>query len=115
MSFTLKVHEYGKIPNSPFMKIVRARHYLRISSDGNAPIYLQDGKFWSEGGQPLAADTLPGWFWEQVDKVSDEALRSVRFDRKTMRINTKEPIAQRRRGRRPKQAAVTEETEHGND
>jgi hypothetical protein len=78
MSFTLRVHEYGKVDGSPFTKIIKSSHYIRMSAYGNPPIYIQGGRLYSEGGDEVK--NPPSWFWEEVKKLTDKALEEVKFN-----------------------------------
>lgn len=78
MGFTLRVHEYGKVPNSPFTKIIKSNHYIRLSHQGQPPIYIQNGHLWSEGGDRIT--NPPEWFHEQIKSVDKKQLAAVKYE-----------------------------------
>lgn len=77
MAFSLKVHEYGRVPGSPFQRIVKATHYVRLTSQGQPPLYIQNGNVYSEGGQYIAHP--PDWFVQGLAKLDPKTLESVKY------------------------------------
>lgn len=70
------VHVYEKVPGTHAeMRLVRTNPYLRIAMKDHPPIYIQGGKFYSEGG-PEVRDFPPG-FEAELAKASPEARRDV--------------------------------------
>lgn len=108
MAFTLRVHEYAKIPGSPYQKIVKSRHYIRLCRREAPPIYIQGGKLYAEGGDEIKSDAIPAWFYEDIKKLDPRQLHAVGY--------TSVPIEKKKRGPKPKAAPVTEsEDGDGND
>lgn len=105
MAFTLRVHEYAKIPGSPYQKIVKARHYIRLVRREAPPIYIQGGKLYSEAGDEIRGDQVPAWFYEDLKKIDPRQLHAVGY--------TQVPIEKKKRGPKPK--AVIETTEDNSD
>lgn len=78
MSFTLKVHDYRKIPHTNEVRLVRTTPYIRFCQRDHPPIYLQNGRFYDESGVP---EDAPGWVLEQIDRMSDQALQRAGYTR----------------------------------
>ena len=75
-----KVHEYttGK-KGEP--KMLRVRPAVRLRKGDSPPIFVQDGKFWYEGGEEeIPQDELPEWVAGQLDLMSADARREVGLD-----------------------------------
>ncbi len=73
------VHVSSRVPNSDEQRLVKTNHYVRIGSDQGPPIYIQGGEIYSEGGPLLDEKDIPDWFWPEVNKLNDHALRAVKF------------------------------------
>lgn len=106
MAFTLRVHEYAKIPGSPYQKIVKARHYIRFVRRESPPIYIQGGKLYSEAGDEIKGNQIPDWFHEAVQKTDPRQLHAVGY--------TQVPIEKKKK-RGPKPKTVIETTESSED
>lgn len=79
MPLSLRVHVTEKVPGSSNeSRIVRTHHYIRVAANGSPPLYVQGGQIFSEGG-PLV-DEVPDWFWVEICKCSDAALRAAGFE-----------------------------------
>ena len=51
---------------------------MRLTEGGDPPIFLQDGKAWSEGGDdPIERAALPLWFDGAVARLSVKARQEV--------------------------------------
>lgn len=79
MGLTLtKVHEYAKIRDEEgreLVKIVKRRPTIRLRSGyENPPIFIQEGQAYDEGGGIVSDANLPSWFFDEIKKVSHEAL-----------------------------------------
>lgn len=51
-----------------------ARPALRLSVKDQPPIFIQGGKTYGDGGDPIARKDLPEWFHEEIKKASPKAL-----------------------------------------
>lgn len=87
--FDLKVHEYKSVKDpvtgTVSTKLVRTRPYIRLKEQGdtnapaNSPIFIQDGKFFYEGGQEV--DEHPAWLSDALAKLSPKARTEVGLER----------------------------------
>src|SRR5262245_57129298 len=80
MPFTLaKVMEFSTRPGTLEPQVTGTHHYVRLrGGDGHeAPLYIQDGRVYGEGGDEVAASELPEWFEVEVAKCSPAALAAV--------------------------------------
>ena len=71
MSFTLRPHEYTKIPGTDLTRITTTNDYIRIVSAGKT-LFIQTGQVWSEDG--VAHKDPPQWLWDEAGKCTAEAL-----------------------------------------
>lgn len=78
-SFTLnRVHDYQPVPGHPEqLRLVATNHYARITVGGQPPLYIQNGRFWSEGGDELTP--VPAWAWKEAAKLSKDMQREIRL------------------------------------
>lgn len=63
-----KVHDYQKVPGSMEVRLVKTRPYVRLCREGGPPLYVQEGRIYSEGGPEM--DPVPAWFWEEAGRVA---------------------------------------------
>lgn len=75
-SFPHVVHHTSKIPDTDTYAVTRITPIVRISCP-NGSVYLQSGKVLSGGGDVVK--DLPAWFYEEVAKLTPNALREVGF------------------------------------
>lgn len=52
--------------------LVKENPTLLVKS-GDGALWVQGGLVYDEGGRALANDTIPGWFWEEYNKLTPEA------------------------------------------
>jgi hypothetical protein len=69
-----KVHDYKRIPGTTQVQLVGSHPATRVRAAGEPPIFIQDGLCYSEGGQQIDKEDLPGWFWPEAAKMSETAL-----------------------------------------
>lgn len=77
----LTVHAYERVPGSSTVRLLRTLPYVRVSQDAEA-YFIQGGLVLTAGGDVI--DELPGWFWEQVDRLTDATLAEVKFARRVV-------------------------------
>lgn len=59
-------------------RLVEYNPFLRLSGGVDAaPVFIQNGVAYGEGGDELSADALPDWFDGQIARCSDAALIAV--------------------------------------
>lgn len=75
MPLSLKVQHHERVPGTQESRLTRTTPYLRISHGQDAPIYIQGGVAYGEGGP--AIETLPDWFHAELAKMSPAALAEV--------------------------------------
>jgi len=77
MAFSLKTH----IPKRGDAegKIARYQPYVRINHVDGPPLFIQGGKYYSEGGE-LIKD-LPDWVDDEVAKMSPTAKRECGLEK----------------------------------
>lgn len=83
-TLTLRTHEYKT--NRSGSSLARINPYVRIKAsvkgeDGeyedHAPVFIQGGLYFSEGGEEIAAKDLPKWLPGEVAKLSEKVKREV--------------------------------------
>lgn len=57
----------------------RVTPYIRLMQGGGPPIFLQDGRFFYEGGKEVPDKDLPDWVEEQMESCSKEQLKACGF------------------------------------
>lgn len=72
--FNLKTHQTVKRGDH---SLRRVHPYVRISVEGAPAVFIQDGLFYSEGGEVYPNDMLPPAFFAELGKLSREARASV--------------------------------------
>lgn len=74
----LKVHHYETVHGQPgTVRLTKEAPYLRLVAEGDPPIYVKDGQFYSESGE--VRESLPDWFWREARKITPAARASVRL------------------------------------
>lgn len=113
---TLRVHEYTKVSGSQAVRLTKVTPYIRLSSGQGPPIFIQNGKLWSEGGPPIK--DIPDWFYDELAKISKTALAAVNYKEEIPAVedvkHVEHPI-KKRRGRRSKTPRIEQEVTSGND
>jgi hypothetical protein len=79
MGLTLsKVEDYRPVPGRPDqLKLVATNHYIRVRTAEGGPLFIQNGRVYSEGGQEIKE--LPGWFLAELKNIVPEQLKAVKF------------------------------------
>ena len=73
------VHVYKKVGNAT--RLVETHPVIRFKV-GDEAVYMQDGKFYSDGGTPLATKDHPGWLAGEIAKISAEGLAAAGYKSK---------------------------------
>lgn len=95
MPLNLRPHHYEI--RSGVAVVTKVMPYKRIRLDRDTPpIFIQNGKFWSDEGAQITKENLPDGFWKYMERFSDESLRKVGLGK----IDEDRP----RRGRPPKES-----------
>ena len=72
------VQEYRLNKKSGLTEIVRENPAIRLRGDPlEAPIFIQGGQFFVEGGNEIPREKLPSWFWKEAEKVLPEVRAKV--------------------------------------
>lgn len=72
------VHVYKKIPGKNAFQLSEIHPAMRIGS-GENHLYIQNGEVFAEGGDRIPPDQYPGWFLDELGKVSPKALQETGF------------------------------------
>jgi hypothetical protein len=76
-----KVHLTEKISGTyNESRVIRTNHYIRVVAGNGPPLYIQGGEVFSEGGPLMEEKDIPDWFWVEVCKLSDSALKAVGYE-----------------------------------
>lgn len=75
-SFDHVTHHFAKNPDNGQYHVNKVTPIIRVNSGGQS-LYLQQGKVLDAGGNQVK--DIPGWFYEEVGKVSDQALHDSGF------------------------------------
>lgn len=88
MALDLKVHHYEKEKLSGQARLTKVKNYLRVSNDkGQPPVFIQNGKLYSQGGPEIKEDQLEKdfpWFKDRIGemkktKEGKKALSEVKY------------------------------------
>ncbi len=83
MSLSLnRVHVFARRKNErgeTVTQLIRTDLYTRLSSQGEPPVFLQGGRFYSEGGDEYLGDQLPGWVEIELQKLNPSVLEECGF------------------------------------
>lgn len=102
MQLSYRVHEMEKAQGTNQAILVRINPYIRITNGNNAPLFIQKGCVFSAGGQQEDMDKVPGWFWDELEGITEKALTECGFSPE-IRAKRKAEIAAKKA---PKVAAV---------
>lgn len=82
-----KVHDYVVNKKDHSAKIIQVRPAMRLHQGTRAegeepdpPVFIQDGRFWSEGGDELGPEELPAWVETMLKKANPVALHEAGLD-----------------------------------
>ncbi len=70
------VEVYNRIPGTSQSSLEETHFYVRLTKEGEPAIIVQDGSFWTDGGELLAGE-IPQWFWDSAKNISEEKRRLV--------------------------------------
>lgn len=79
MAFSLKTHEVKTRAGRTIS--VRSRPYARLTNGDAPPVYVQEGTFYSEGGEKY--DPVPDWVPEALEKITSKVRVEVGLDEPT--------------------------------
>ena len=68
-----QIHVHRKVPGSQAVRLVEINPAMRFKL-GDETVWLQHGKFFSDGGTPIAQKDAPGWLAAEMAKVSPAGL-----------------------------------------
>ena len=82
MTFTLSPHEHKQKAGDKFNagerhRSLQVRHYVRIQLEGSPPVFIQDGKYFWEGGEVIKPKDMPKGIQVEVDNMTEQARRDV--------------------------------------
>lgn len=70
------VHVFERDPGSQNYRLSKIYPAMRLSQSGQS-IYIQHGRYWSPGGDPIRSKDLPDWVAAELKKCSPAALADV--------------------------------------
>lgn len=71
----LKVHEYTRHEGSNRMVLVKANPYTRMVKEGDTPVLVQKGRFYSDGGASMDHADVPSWARKRINESWTPAAR----------------------------------------
>lgn len=78
----VSVHEHARTTledGSMGVKLVRVNPYLRLTAEGQGPIFIQGGvAYWDGDGG--VADPIPEWVYSEAEKVSERVKKETGLD-----------------------------------
>lgn len=72
------VHVFEKIPGKGEFRLKEIHPAIRIAREEQV-LFLQDGTVYDASGRVMDLKDLPGWFKEELHKMTPAALREVGF------------------------------------
>jgi hypothetical protein len=51
--------------------------YTRLIEEGEAPVIIQSGQFWTDGGDKILEEDVPKWVWKALGKKVPGALKTL--------------------------------------
>jgi hypothetical protein len=78
------VHEMAREEGTNRMILVRKNPYARFVRQGQAPIIVQDGRFYPDEGEEYKKKDIPDWIWKELKKRDREALHSIGINPDTL-------------------------------
>jgi|TARA_R100001530_G_scaffold96937_3_gene67342 hypothetical protein len=72
-----QVHKMRKDKLSQRMILTGKNPYVRWISEGNFPVNCQNGRFYTDGGDPIAIADVPSWVWNEARKMNEEGRKNV--------------------------------------
>ena len=77
MGFTLtKVHDQ-RLDQNKGMVLVRKNPYKRFIQEGETPVIVQGGAFWSDAGDKIPMAEVPGWVKNQLELVTERGMAAI--------------------------------------
>lgn len=86
MPLTLSPHVMQTEPGTRRDRIVKVVPYICLNRDQGPPVFLQKGKIFSENGKEIKKEDYPNWFYEELDKLTPDALEEVGWANKVKRV-----------------------------
>jgi len=80
------IHVYEREPGTQVHRLVKTYPAMRLSANGQE-VYIQHGRYWTAGGQPIKSKDLPDWVASEVIKCSPQALAEC-----GIHVGVKEPV-----------------------
>ena len=75
------VHVFKKTPGTNSFRLVDTKPLMRLCSGSNV-VFIQHGRYWTPGGDPIPSKELPEWARVELTKVSQAALAECGIHRK---------------------------------
>jgi hypothetical protein len=71
-----QIHVSEREPGTQNYRVTKVYPAMRLSSAGQV-VYLQHGRYWTPGGDPIRSKDLPDWVTSELKKCSPAALAEV--------------------------------------
>jgi len=79
LPLSLKTHEVTVNKATGEATGVRVTPYIRLCQGDGPPIFLQNGAYFHEGGEPMEEENRPDWLDDLQRKCSPEQLKAAGF------------------------------------
>ena len=74
-----KVHVHQRDQETNRMILVGTNPYIRFIREGESPVIVQGGVFYTDGGNRILHVEVPDWVWKEVGKLSPEGIEKVKL------------------------------------
>lgn len=87
MGLTLnKVHNYVRDEETNRMILQSKSPYKRFVKEGETPVIVQGGRFYSDGGQRISSEDVPKYAMDILRRTTDEGLRAIGLTEDDLRV-----------------------------
>ena len=77
MAFTMHVHQRDPKDSS---RIIKVKPYARFNKQGETPVFIQDGRFYTEGGKHINQPKEDRrWAFDAAEELSDKVKKEVGY------------------------------------
>tara|TARA_Y100000310_G_scaffold334209_2_gene413396 strand:- start:344 stop:838 length:495 start_codon:yes stop_codon:yes gene_type:complete len=77
MGMSLNVHNYVHDKDTNRMILQNKRPYKRFVKEGEVPIIVQSGKFYSDGGDDVKLEDVPSHVWATLRATTSDGLKAL--------------------------------------
>jgi hypothetical protein len=87
MSLNLSPHEVAVNPDTNQPTLVKITPYVRLRDADDPPMFLQQGKVYSEGGQLIPQSKWPAWLEDAILQLTPLAQEEAGFTEFVQKLN----------------------------